>query len=87
MGYEEHMHPMSLNEPKLKFKFLITMDGNNSIKLIDSTYHAGSVGMDSRKLESPHWINPKDVDLFKDEVGKVGPLLPYLTPHIMTIPY
>jgi hypothetical protein len=74
------------DEPKLKFEFLATMDGNNSLKLIDSTYRAGSVRMDSRKLELPRWIKPEDVDIFKDEVRKVRPLL-YLTAHIMTIPY
>ena len=37
--------------------------------------------MDSRKLDSPHWINPEDVNLFKDKVGKVRPLLLYLTPY------
>jgi hypothetical protein len=73
------------NEPKLKFEFLGSMDGNNSLKLVDSTYRAGSVRTDSRKLESPRWINPEDVDLFKDEVGKVRPLLLYLTPHIVII--
>ena len=73
------------NELKLKFKFLGSMDGNNSLKLVDSTYCAGSVQMDSRKLESPRWINPEDVDLFKDKVGKVRPLLLYLTPHIIII--
>ena len=73
------------NEPKLKFEFLGSMDGNNSLKLVYSTYHAGSVRTDSRKLESPHWINPEDVDLFKDKVGKVRPLLLYLTPHIIII--
>ena len=74
------------DEPKLKFEFLSSMDGNNSLKLVDSTYHAGSVRTDSRKLESPRWISPEDVDLFKDEVGKVRPLLLYIIPHIMTIP-
>ena len=75
------------DELKLEFKFLSSMDGNNSLKLIDSTYRAGSVRTDSRKLESPCWINPEDVDLFKDEVGKVRPLLLYLIPHIETIPH
>ena len=31
------------DEPKLKFEFLAAMDSNNSLKLIDSTYHAGTV--------------------------------------------
>jgi len=63
------------DQPKLKFEFLAAMDGNNSLKLVDSTYHAGTVRTDSRKTESPCWIKPEDVDLFKDEVGKVRLLL------------
>lgn len=58
-------------EPPLKFKFLAAMDGNNSLKLVDSTYRAGNVRKDSRATESPRWINPEGVDIFKDEVAKV----------------
>jgi hypothetical protein len=64
------------DEPKLKFEFLAAMDGNNSLKLVDSTYRAGTVRMDSRRTESPRWIKPEDVDIFKDEVGKVKSFLP-----------
>ena len=67
------------DEPKLKFEFLGAMDGNNSLKLVDSTYCAGTVRTDSRRTESPRWIKPEDVDLFKDEVGKVKFFLP--KPH------
>jgi len=63
------------DEPKLKFEFLSAMDGNNSLKLVDSTYHAGTVQTDSRRTESPRWIKPEDVDLFKDKVGKVKSFL------------
>ena len=83
LGREDHKWAMknicapclykTKNEPKLKFEFLSSMDGNNSLKLVDTTYRPGSVRTDSRKLESPRWINPEDVDLFKDEVGKVRP--------------
>ena len=59
------------DEPKLKFEFLLAMDGNNSLKLVDSTYHAGTVQTNSRRMESPCWIKPEDVDFYKDEVGKV----------------
>ena len=31
------------DEPKLKFEFLGAMDGNNSLKLVNSTYCAGTV--------------------------------------------
>ena len=60
------------DEPKLKFEFLSAMDGNNSLKLVNSTYHAGTVRTDSRMTELPCWIKPEDVDLFKDEVGKAN---------------
>jgi hypothetical protein len=68
------------NEPKLKFEFLATMDGNNSLKLVDSTFRAGSVRNDSRKEDSSRWISPEYVDRFKDEVGKVRPF-PYLSSY------
>ena len=67
------------DEPKLKFEFLGAMNSNNSLKLVDSTYHAGTVQTDSQRMELPHWIKPEDVDLFKDEVGKVKSFLP--KPH------
>ena len=35
------------DEPKLKFKFLGAMDGNNSLKLVDSTYRTGTVQTDT----------------------------------------
>ena len=35
------------DEPKLKFGFLSTIDGNNSLKLVDSTCHAGTVQTDT----------------------------------------
>ena len=64
------------DEPKLKFKFLATMDSNNSLKFVNSTYCAGTVQMDSQRSESPCWIVPEDADFFKDEVGKVKSFLP-----------
>jgi len=59
------------DEPKMKFEFLATMDGNNSLKLVDDTYRVGTVRTDTRQTQSPRWISPEAVDLFKDEVGKV----------------
>jgi hypothetical protein len=47
------------------------MDGNNSLKLVDSTYRAGTVRTDTRTTTSPRWIHPEAVDVFKDEVSKV----------------
>ncbi|PPQ89029.1 hypothetical protein CVT25_003943, partial [Psilocybe cyanescens] len=56
------------NETKLKFRLLAAMDGNNSLKLIDSAFRAGSVHTDTRSSTSGRWILPDEVDIFKDEV-------------------
>ncbi|PPQ92117.1 LOW QUALITY PROTEIN: hypothetical protein CVT25_007973 [Psilocybe cyanescens] len=54
----------------LKFRFLAAMDGNNSLKLIDSVFHAGLVCTDTCISTSECWIPPEEVDVFKDEVKK-----------------
>ena len=46
------------------------MDGNNSLKLVDSTFRSGSVCTDNRVSNSKRWISPENVDIFKDEVNK-----------------
>ena len=51
------------------------MDGNNSLKLVDSTYCAGTVQINSQRMELLHWIKPEAIDLFKDKVGKVKSFL------------
>lgn len=57
------------DEPPLKFSMLVAMDGNNSLKLVDSTFRSGSSRMDDRISTSSRWIKPEDVDRFKDEVA------------------
>ena len=59
------------NEPPLKFSLLAAMDGNNSLKLVDSAFCAGSARTDTRSSASQRWISPGEVDTFKDEVKKV----------------
>lgn len=59
------------DEPNMKFSFLAAMDGNNSLKLVDSTFRSGTPRTDTRTSESTRWINPEEVDRFRDEVGKV----------------
>jgi KDZ transposase-like protein len=54
----------------LRFSFLAAMDGNNSLKLVDSTFRSGSERTDNRQTSSKRWISPDDVDVFKDEVNK-----------------
>ncbi|KAJ7823309.1 hypothetical protein B0H14DRAFT_3146083 [Mycena olivaceomarginata] len=55
-------------EPHLKYKFLGTMDGNNSLKLVDTPFHPG-LRPDNRQSTSPRWITPEQVDVYKDEVA------------------
>ena len=57
------------DEPPMKFSMLATMDGNNSLKLVDNTFKSGLSHIDDRMLTSSRWITPEDVDRFKDEVG------------------
>ena len=55
-------------EPKLKFSLLATMDGNQSLKLVDGQFRGGTLRMDSRQARSDFFISPAEVDRFKDEV-------------------
>lgn len=58
----------TMAEPPLKFSFLGCMDGNNSLKLIDSTFRAGMVRPDDRASASFRHLTTEQVDVFKDEV-------------------
>jgi hypothetical protein len=58
------------NEPTLIPRFLASMDGNNSLKLVDSSYQFGNTRSDDRTLPSPRWLEPEEVDEFKDEVKR-----------------
>ena len=55
---------------KLIPRFLATMDGNSSLKLVDSLYQVGSTRSDDRSLPSQRWLEPDVVDTFKDETKK-----------------
>lgn len=76
------------DEPPMKYSMLATMDGNNSLKLMDSTFWPGSSHIDDRITTSSQWITAEDVDRFKDEVAtslkKVTFLLMYLV-HFLTV--
>jgi hypothetical protein len=56
------------DEPMLEFDWLISIDGNNSLKHWDSTIYGTTARMDSRKACSDYWIGPMAVDQFKGEV-------------------
>jgi hypothetical protein len=58
----------TVGEPSLKFSLLACMDGNNSLKLVDSTFKAGTPRTDDRVSNSVWWLTPEQVNCFKDEV-------------------
>ncbi|KAJ6573774.1 hypothetical protein DFH09DRAFT_1246596 [Mycena vulgaris] len=60
--------------PPCFYKVTGCMDGNNSLKLVDSTFLAGQSRFDNRKTESFRWLTAAVVDIFKDEV-KTAPKL------------
>ncbi|KAL0058192.1 hypothetical protein AAF712_015142 [Marasmius tenuissimus] len=53
------------NEAPLKPAILLAMDGNNSLKMVDSE----KCRIDTRRLEHPRWLDATTVDVFKDEVA------------------
>ncbi|KAF7330598.1 hypothetical protein MSAN_02460000 [Mycena sanguinolenta] len=46
-----------------------SMDGNNSLKLVDATFMAGHSRPDSRVSTSFRWLTAAQVDIYKDEVS------------------
>ncbi|KAG1845226.1 hypothetical protein C8R48DRAFT_583257, partial [Suillus tomentosus] len=56
------------DEPALEFEWLVSIDGNNSLKRWDSTIYGSKRRLDSRKARSDYWLDACDVDRFKDEV-------------------
>lgn len=58
------------NELPLKLSWLGSLDGNNSLKLVDSTFRSGHPRFDNRQSRSFRWLTPSEVDKYKDEVAK-----------------
>ncbi|THG99052.1 hypothetical protein EW026_g3227 [Hermanssonia centrifuga] len=56
-------------EPELPLSLLCEMDGNSSLKLVDSAIRAGVPRTDEHTFRSDIWITPEEVDRFKDEVA------------------
>ncbi|KAG2344689.1 hypothetical protein BDR05DRAFT_881947, partial [Suillus weaverae] len=56
------------NEPKLEFDWLISIDGNNSLKRWDSTIYGNTPCVNSHTAHSNYWVEPKAVDQFQNEV-------------------
>ncbi|KAG2105063.1 uncharacterized protein F5147DRAFT_746487 [Suillus discolor] len=58
------------DEPPLAFKWLASIDGNNSLKRWVSSTYGLTAREDSRKPHSDYWIDQMTVDAFKDEVRR-----------------
>ncbi|KAL0061720.1 hypothetical protein AAF712_011437 [Marasmius tenuissimus] len=56
-------------EPRLNPRILMVMDGNNSLKMVDSEHKRGQARIDTRELHDPRWLSSSAVDEFKDEVA------------------
>lgn len=56
------------DELPLEHHILTTMDGNNSLKLVDESYRRGLERVDNRTGRSSKWLSPAYVDQYKDEV-------------------
>ena len=59
-------------------KKLFSMDGNNSLKLMDSVYRAGELRSDDRTVASHRWIEDHKVNNFKDEVKRRPPVSSFM---------
>jgi hypothetical protein len=49
-------------------KVLAAIDGNASLRSIDTAYRAGETRSNDRKLTDPRWVEDDEVDSYKDEV-------------------
>ncbi|KAG1752345.1 uncharacterized protein EDB91DRAFT_1045086 [Suillus paluster] len=56
------------DEPKLEFEWLVSVDGNNSLKRWDLTIYGTNAQLDSQKAHSDFWVDPESVDKFSGEV-------------------
>ncbi|KAI5987211.1 hypothetical protein EDD15DRAFT_2136971, partial [Pisolithus albus] len=56
------------DEPSLKFDWLVSIDGNNSLKRWDTTVYGKTPREDSRTARSTYWLSNAEVDRFKYEV-------------------
>ncbi|KAL0061126.1 hypothetical protein AAF712_012046 [Marasmius tenuissimus] len=57
------------HEVELKPTILMAMDGNNSLKLVDTDKRYGRARLDTRRLKHPRWLDAEFVDQYKDEVA------------------
>jgi hypothetical protein len=50
------------DEPKLKFAFFCSFDGNNSLKQMGAALHNTTARLDSWTIKSDHWLTPEEVN-------------------------
>lgn len=56
------------NEPPLRFSLMTTLDGNQSLRLVDDSVRSGTSLKDERGYRTDICLTPEEVDVFKDEV-------------------
>ncbi|CDO77993.1 hypothetical protein BN946_scf184711.g3 [Trametes cinnabarina] len=58
------------DEDNLPYSFLVAMDGNTSLKLVDDTFRRGEARPDGRTFRTDLFIPAEEVDKYKDEVAQ-----------------
>ncbi|KAI1781971.1 hypothetical protein LXA43DRAFT_907171 [Ganoderma leucocontextum] len=66
------------DEPQLKYSLLVSVDGNQSLKLVDSKFRNGVSRLDSRRVPGNLFIPEEIVDLYKDEVSNAKRVLDHV---------
>lgn len=56
------------DEPDLRFSFLCSFDGNNSLKRLADSARGNISRRDSRSIQSDRWVTTTEVNVFSDEV-------------------
>ena len=57
-------------EEELEFSIMTSVDGNQSLKLVDHAYRSGTPRRDHRQPNSELWISPQEVDEFQDDMSQ-----------------
>ncbi|KAF8883570.1 hypothetical protein BD779DRAFT_1429581, partial [Infundibulicybe gibba] len=58
------------DEPQLTFSSFVSIDGNNSLRRVGASARGSAARQDSRTLSSDRWLEPEEVDCFKDFKSK-----------------
>lgn len=65
------------DEAPLMPALLVTMDGNQSLKLVDNQFRSGTTLQDLRTTRTDMWITPEEVDVFQFEVQSRRVCIPF----------